>query len=213
MELKTERELIVAYGKKMIQSHLTKGTGGNISIFNKSKQLMLISPSGMDYFETKAEDIVLMDLDENIIEGNRKPSSEAKMHIAIYKNRNDANAIIHTHSTFATTIATLNWEIPPLHYLVAFAGIKVPCAKYASYGTLELAENTVNALGNDYKATLLANHGLISLGRNIEEAFSIAEIIEFMAEIYYRTKCIGKPILLGKDEMQKMIKKFKTYGQ
>jgi L-fuculose-phosphate aldolase len=213
MELKNERDFIVEYGKKLIKSHLTKGTGGNISIFNESRKVMAISPSGMDYFETKPEDIVLMDLDEHIIEGNRKPSSEAKMHIAIYKNRNDAAAVIHTHSTFATTIATLNWEIPSLHYLVAFAGTKVPCAKYASYGTIELAENTVKSLGSDYKATLLANHGLISLGRNISDAFAVAEIIEFMAEIYYRTKSIGTPVLLSKEEMLKMIDKFKTYGQ
>ena len=99
-----------------------------------------ISPRGMDYFETKPEDIVLINLEGNIIEGLRKPSSEAKMHILIYKNRSDANSVVHTHSTFATTIATLNWEIPPLHYLVAFAGLKVPCAKYASYGTIERRE-------------------------------------------------------------------------
>ena len=126
-----------------------------------------ISPRGMDYFETKPENIVLINLDGNIIEGLRKPSSEAKMHILIYKNRSDANSVVHTHSTFATTIATLNWEIPPLHYLVAFDGLKVPVQSMLVMVQLN-AENVVNALGKDYKTTLLSNHGLISVGYNIE---------------------------------------------
>ncbi|MDY6821820.1 MAG: L-fuculose-phosphate aldolase [Deferribacterota bacterium] len=213
MELLEEREKIVEYGKKLITARLTKATGGNLSIFNKSKELIAISPSGMDYFETTKEDIVIIDLDNNIKEGSRKPSSESKMHLEIYKNREDATAVVHTHSTFATTIATLNWEIPPLHYLVAFAGTKVPCAKYATYGTAELAKNVVDALNKSFKACLLSNHGLISTGNSIEEAFTIAEITEFMAELFYRTKCIGKPVLLKKNEIEKNIEKFRNYGQ
>ena len=215
MEMIEERKLLVEFGKKMVTSNLTKGTGGNISIYNSNKNLVAITPSGIDYFQTKPEDIVLIDLEGTVIEGNRKPSSEFKMHSIFYKNRkkDNINAVVHTHSIFATTIATLNWEIPSLHYLVAFAGIKVPCTKYVTYGTSELAENAYKTMGDEYKAVLLANHGLLSIGKNIGEAFSIAEIIEFMAEIYYRTKCIGDPVILDKKEMEMMIEKFKTYGQ
>lgn len=213
MHLIEERKLIVEYGKKLITCNLTKGTGGNISVYNREKNIIAISPSGMDYFQTTPEDVVLIDIEGNIIEACRKPSSEVKMHIIFYKNRDDVNSVVHTHSTFATTIATLNWDIPPIHYLMAFAGTKVPCSQYATFGTEEIAENANKAMGKEFKATLLANHGLLTVGKNIAEAFSIAEIIEFMAEIYYRTKCIGNPTLIDKKEMQLMIEKFRSYGQ
>ena len=129
--------------EKLITNNLTTGSGGNISIFNREKGLVAVSPSGLDYFETKIEDIVIVDLDGNIIEGNLKPSSETGMHLIFYKNREDANAIVHTHSKFATAIACMGWDLEPVHYLIGFAGYDVKCAKYATYGSQELAENAL----------------------------------------------------------------------
>ena len=212
MLLSLERELIVEYGKKLISSGLTKGTGGNISIYNRRENLMAISPSGLEYFETKPEDVIVLNLKGEIVEGNRKPSSELEMHSIFYQRRTDINAIVHTHSPYATTIAALNWELPAVSYLVAYAGLNVRCAKYATFGTKELAENAFEAM-TDRKAVLLANHGLLAGAHDIANAFNIAEEIEFSAEIYYRAKSIGEPVILPEDEMVRMLEKFKTYGQ
>lgn len=213
MKLEKERKLIVEYGKKLIDSDLTTGTGGNLSILNKDKGLVAISPSGVDYYKIKKEDIVIIDLDGNIIEGKHKPSSELAMHLIVYNNRQDILSVIHTHSIYATSIACLNIELPAVHYMIAVAGNKVPCAKYASFGTDELAKNAVETLGSKYKAVLLANHGLLSCGIDIKGAFNVAEEIEYVAEVYFRTKAIGEPVIINSAEMTKMDKAFETYGQ
>lgn len=210
--MQSEREQIVEYGKKLITSNLTKGTGGNLSIYNREKGLMAITPSGMDYFEIRPEDIVVMDLDGKRIEGDRTPSSEYEMHRIFYANRQDINAIIHTHPVYSTTLACLNWDLPPVHYLVALAGPNVRCAKYATFGTKELAENAFEAM-KDRKAVLLANHGLLVGAEDLPNAFNISEQIEYCAELYYRAKSIGEPVILSEDEMKLMLEKFKTYGQ
>ncbi|WP_422444802.1 L-fuculose-phosphate aldolase [Thermoanaerobacterium sp. DL9XJH110] len=212
MLLQKERELIVEYGKKLITHRLTRGTGGNISIFNREKGLLAISPSGMDYFETKPEDVVILDLNGKIVDGNRKPSSEYDMHKIFYEKRGDINAVVHTHSVYATTIACLNWDLPPLHYLIGFAGKTVRCTKYTTFGTRELAETAFEGM-KDRFAVLLGNHGLLAGGNDIEYAFNTAEEIEFCCEVFYRTKCIGEPVILTDAEMDIVLEKFKTYGQ
>lgn len=212
MILEKEREQIVNYSRKMIEHQLTKGTGGNISIYQPESGLMAISPSGIDYFRMEPEDVVVLDLGGKIIDGSRKPSSELEMHRIFYKQRNDIQAIVHTHSPYATTIASLRWELPAVSYLVAYAGKNVRCAKYASFGTMELAQHAFEAM-KDRKAVLLANHGLLAGAHDMENAFNIAEEIEFCAEIYYRAKSIGEPVILPDEEMNQMVEKFKTYGQ
>lgn len=212
MILEKERNLVVEYGKKLITSGLTKGTGGNISIFNREEKLMAISPSGIDYFQIKPEDVVILNMDGKIVDGDKVPSSECDMHRIFYRYRDDINAVIHTHTVYATTIACLNWELPAVHYLVAFSGTNVRCAKYATYGTPELAKNAFEAM-KDRNAVLLANHGLLAGGRDIATAFNISEEIEYCAELYYRTKCVGEPVILSNNEMEMMIERFKNYGQ
>jgi L-fuculose-phosphate aldolase len=213
MILEEERKKIVKYGKKLIESGLTKGTGGNISIYNKDENLMAISPSGIDYFKTKPEDVVVLDLDGNIVDGDRKPSSEYPMHKIFYEKRDDIKAVVHAHSVYSTTISTLRWDIPALSYLVPFAGgKKIPCAEYATFGTQELAENNYKAM-EGYKACLMANHGLLAGSGDISTAFMIAEQVEFIAELFYRAKSIGDPVILADSEMELMLEKFKSYGQ
>jgi L-fuculose-phosphate aldolase len=212
LRLKQEREWIVDYGKRLIQSGLTKGTGGNISIYNRNQQLIAITPSGIDYFETQVEDVVVIDLHGNVVESDREPSSELEMHSIFYRKRTDIDAIVHTHSPFATTISMLQWDLPPASYLLAYAGVNVRCAKYATFGTKELAENAFAAM-QDRKAVLLANHGLLAGAGNIHQAFNIAEEIEFCAQTYYRAKSIGDPVILPEAEMLHLLEKFKTYGQ
>lgn len=212
MILLEERKQIVEYGKKLIETGLTKGTGGNLSIFNRKENLMAISPSGIDYFKIKPEDVVVLDLDGNVVDGDKKPSSELEMHSIFYRKRNDIDAIIHTHTVFATTLSCLNISLPPVHYLVALAGLDVRCARYATFGTRELAENAFESM-TDRNAVLLANHGLLAGAKDLANALNITEEIEYCAELYYRAKSIGEPVILPEEEMKLMLNKFKTYGQ
>lgn len=212
MLLKEEREAIVNYGRKLVTSHLTTGSGGNLSLFNRAVNLLAIKPSGVDYFEMRPEDVVVLTPDGRVVEGIKKPSSEVNFHLALFQHRPEVNAVVHTHSVYATTIACLNWELPAVHYLVAYSGDKVPLAAYATFGTKELADNILQAIGS-YNACLLANHGLVALGRDLPTAFAVAEEIELVAQIYYQARCIGQPVLLPEDEMKRVGEKFKTYGQ
>lgn len=174
---------------------------------------MAITPTGMLYYDIKPEDVVVMDLENNVIDGKRQPSSEYLMHKIFYEKREDVRAVVHTHSIYATTIAALNWELPAVHYLIGFGGGgKVPVAEYATYGTLELAENAFKAMGK-YNAVLLANHGLLAVGKDINWAFNTAEEIEFTCQVYYRAKAIGEPVILPEEEMERIMVKFESYGQ
>lgn len=213
MILQSEREKLVQYGKLMLSTGLTRGTGGNLSIYNRERNLMAISPSGIPYMEMLAEDVIVMDLDGNIVEGDLVPSSEHGMHSIVYKNRGDVNAMVHMHSTYATTISCLNIDLPAVDYLVAFSGGKsVKCAKYATYGTEELAKNALETMGNQ-SAVLLANHGMNVVAGSIEMAFATAEQLEFCAELYCRSKSMGEPVILADSEMAMMVERFKGYGQ
>lgn len=212
MLMQAEREQIVEYGKKLVTTGLTKGTGGNLSIYNRDKKLMAISPSGIDYFQIKPEDVVILSINGEKVDGDKTPSSEHEMHRIIYERRTDIDAVIHTHTMYATTLSCLNWDLPAVHYLVAFAGLDVRCAKYATYGTKELAENAFEAM-RDRKAVLLANHGLLAGANDLLNAFNVTEEIEYCSELYYRTKSVGQPVILPIEEMTLMIEKFKTYGQ
>ncbi len=213
MLMQQERELVVEYGKKMITSGLTKGTSGNISIFNPDLKLMVISPSGLDYFQTTAEDVVVMDLDGNIVESERKPSSEHGLHSIFYKTRDDVRAVVHTHSMYCTAFASCNKPLEAVHYVIGVAGTpKVPCAKYATYGTDELAHNVIEACGKG-NAVLLANHGIVTCGPTIGKAFSIADNMEYIAEVQYRANVLGNPAILSDEEMERVMIKFKSHGQ
>lgn len=212
MHLKQQREAIVKFGQKMIASQLTTGSGGNLSVFDRQQDLIAISPSGIEYCDMRPEDVVIVDLEGKVVEGNRKPSSELDFHLALYRHRSDVCAVVHTHSVYATTIACLGWEIPPVHYLIGFAGHKVPLAPYATFGTRQLADNLVSAIG-DFNGVLLANHGLVAAGETLARAFAAAEEIELVARIYYQARSIGEPVLLDEQEMSRVIEKFKHYGQ
>lgn len=208
--MEREKEKIIEYGLKIYKDKLTNGTGGNLSIFNRKEGIFAITPSGVPYTEIEMDDIAVLDLRGHQLGGKRKPSSEVELHRIFYKDRNDIDSIIHTHTINATVLSCLNWDLPAVHYMVALAGPDVRCAKYATYGTSELAENAFEAM-KDRKAVILANHGLLAGGRDIENAFSITEEIEYCAELYIKAKSIGEPVILSEEEMQHMMEKFKTY--
>lgn len=207
-----ERNEIVDYCKLLRTRGLTKGTGGNISIFDRESGHMIISPSGIDYDIMTAEDVVVCNLQGKVIAGDKKPSSEFPMHAIFYQQRTDIDAIVHTHSMHATVLASLRWNLPAVSYLVAYAGKDVRCAEYASFGTSELATNAFEGM-KDRQAVFLANHGLLAGANNIATSFAIAEEIEFCCEVYLKAKAVGEPVILDDNEMAHMAEKFKSYGQ
>ncbi|MDR2035492.1 MAG: L-fuculose-phosphate aldolase [Coriobacteriales bacterium] len=197
MLLENERKLIVEYGKKLIISGLTTGTSGNLSVYNRSEELMAISPSSMDYFEVKPADVVVMDLQGTVVQGKQMPSVEHAMHRLFYAERQDVNAVVHTHALACCTMAALHWSLPAAHYLVALCGAsEVPCSEYAPFATSELAGAALKAMGGG-SAVFLANHGFVSVGSSLKTAFSLAEEIERCTEIYLRAKAVGAPKIIS----------------
>ncbi len=197
----------------MVENNLTFSTGGNLSIRIDDRSF-LITPSGMAYESLKERDLVVMTSEGQILKGDRKPSSEWHMHGAIYNARPEINVLIHTHSPFVSVVSSLGEELPPISYLIASAGTRtVPLARYETFGTKELGEAAVEAMGN-CKAVMLANHGLIAGGDTLAQAFSLAQEIEFCAFMYVTALSTGKKInFIPDDKMDEVIEKFKGYGQ
>jgi len=190
---------------------LNKGTSGNCSV--RRQNGFLITPSGQSADEMTADSMVSMQLDGSYSEA-QKPSSEWRFHRDIYQSRPEVNAVIHTHSMFATTMACLLKDIPPFHYMIAVTGSgTIRCAPYALFGSQALSDHALAAL-NDSKACLLANHGMITLGRDLEEALAIAVEVENLCEQYWRLLQItDKPPLLSEAEMRDVFQQFKGYGK
>ena len=212
MLLERERTAVCEYGRKLLTARLTTGSGGNLSLFNRAQKLIAIKPSGVPYFEMQPEDVVVIDPQGRIVDGRLKPSSELSFHLGLLNRRPDISAVVHTHQVYATAVACLGRELPAVHYLIGFAGDKVPLAPYATYGTQALADNIVNAIGG-YNACLLANHGLVTVGKDLATAFAVAEELELVAQIYLLAKSAGEPVILPAEEMAVVVEKFKGYGQ
>ncbi len=210
MLLQQEREMIVEYGRKLLEAQLTTGTGGNLSIFDRRQWLVAIKPSGVDYQTMRPEDVVVVTPKGDIVDGKLRPSSELRLHLDLYNYRADINAVLHTHQVYATTLACLNWELPAVHYMVAFAGNKTPLAPYAAFGTQELSDNVIRSIGM-YNACLMANHGIVTVGATLPYAFATAEELELVARIYYQARCIGTPVILSDEQMEVITRRFGTY--
>jgi L-fuculose-phosphate aldolase len=191
---------------------LARGTAGNISA--RIDGGLLISPSAMPYAALGAADIVRIDFAGHVLESAvppARPSSEWRMHAGILRSRPDISAIVHTHSPFATALACLRRPIPAFHYMVAVAGgSDIPCAPYACFGTAELASHAAAALA-DRDACLLANHGVVAVGRDVDAALALALEVEGLAEQYTRALQAGEPVLLTEAEMAEALAAFADY--
>ncbi len=195
--------------RKLVETGLNRGTAGNVSV--RDSNGFWVTPSGMPVDTMAAEDMVWMDFDGQA-RGSRTPSSEWRFHRDILASRPEVNAVIHTHSMFATTIACLRRDVPPLHYMIALVGgDSIRCAPYALFGTQALSDAALLALENR-NACLLANHGMIALGENLDKALTVAVEVETLCEQYWRTLQVGGPALLTEQEMQAAIEQFKGYG-
>lgn len=189
------KKLLVAYGKKLLDKKLVAGTSGNLSLRGQSDEIY-ITPSGMDYLEITEDDIVKINFMGEILEGVKKPSSEWMMHVEIYKNHPNYNAIVHTHSPIATAFAVSRKKIPLiLIEMKPFLGGEIEVAPFKPSGSLELAKSLIPYLKKS-NSCLLANHGVVSCGKNIESAFLSAEYVEDAAKIYYYSLNIGEPKII-----------------
>ncbi|GGF08374.1 fuculose phosphate aldolase [Aliidongia dinghuensis] len=204
------RQALIAHARKLTASGLTKNTSGNLS--HRVSGGFLVTPSGMDYDGLEPGDIVFVDFAGRAT-GRRLPSSEWHFHREILARREDISVVLHAHSPFATSLACLREGIPAFHYMVAVAGgADIRCALYATFGTEELSRHAVAAL-EGRKACLLANHGQISLGTDFASAHKLAVEVETLAEMYWRARQIGTPIILDAAEMAVVLEKFRTYGR
>lgn len=214
MKLENLRRGVARVARQLIESGLVTGTSGNVSVRTPEGDV-LVTPSGIDYEVLEPEDVVLVDLEDKVLDGSLGPSTETPMHTGIYRARPEVGAVVHTHSRYATTLACLGWEIPPIHYMLTTLSDegRIPLAPYATYGTEELAGYAGEALGENRKACLLRNHGTITVGENPDEAFSRAVVLEEMAEIYYRARVAGEPVLLSPGQVEEVATKISGYGQ
>ena len=211
MDHSSLREAVIAAARSLHKHQLGVGTAGNVSA--RIEQGYLITPTGMDYEAVAPADIVSMDMRGNRAKGNLKPSSEWRFHQDIYAERTDIHAIVHTHSPCATALSCTRQDLPAFHYLVAGAGgSSIRCAEYATYGTQELSNHALAALAGR-QACLLANHGVIALGKDVDSAFKMAQLVEELAKQYLFSRMAGTPVLLDEVEMNVNLEKFRDYGK
>lgn len=202
-------EQLVTASLTLLESGLNQGTSGNVSI--RVDGGFLITPSGVAPKALTPEMMVKMALDGQY-EGEMKPSSEWRFHLDLYKNRDDCEAIVHTHSTYASALSCLREPLPAFHYMIAVAGgDSVRCAEYALFGTQALSDAVLTAIASR-QACLMANHGLIAIGANLEKALYIAQEIELLCQQYLAARQVGEPVLLTDAEMQAVFTQFKGYG-
>jgi L-fuculose-phosphate aldolase len=205
------RAEIVSTARAMNTLALNRGTSGNGSA--RGAAGFLITPSATPYDRMTPQDVVAMTLDGVAAPGTRAPSTEWLFHRAIYRARAEVGAVVHAQSPFATSLACFGRDIPPFHYMIAKAGGRdIRCARYATFGTEALADSAVQALA-ERKACLLAQHGMLAVGIDLESALALAVEVEMLAELYWRALQIGEPPLLADDEIERVIVKFSTYGR
>jgi L-fuculose-phosphate aldolase len=204
---------IVATCRLMMSTGLVVGTWGNVSR-RCSPDIFQITPSGVPYHELQPGDLVAVDLQSGDCNGSMRPSTETPLHVAIYRSRPDVGAIVHTHSPYAAVFAVNRIELPPLlEEMAQLVGGSVRVAPYATPGSADLAEGAVDAL-QDRAAVLLANHGLVGVGRTLKDALTVCQVVEKSAQVCLWARLSGTPHLLGEQEAQKLRQGFlQNYGQ
>jgi L-ribulose-5-phosphate 4-epimerase len=213
MRFLEERRQVLAAAREISQSGMVMGTWGNVSMRCPEPELMLITPSGVDYQLMSMEDMVLLDSSYRIREGSYKPSIETPLHMEIYRNREGVKAMVHVHSIYASSFAVARKSIPViLEETAQVVGHEVPVAEYALCGTQALATAVLDSLGEDRRAVLLANHGLLAAGVSMEDALRICYVVEKTAQIALYAQELGGARTLESAEIVQLYQKFKSYG-
>jgi L-fuculose-phosphate aldolase len=202
-----EKKIVLEAARKMLEKGLVVGTSGNISLRlppQGRRQLLAITPTSRHYDSMDIADIQIVDFNAETVEGSLRPSIETKLHIGIYRARKNVNAVIHTHSVYASAAAVAGRDIPPvLDDQVALLGGGIKLARYAPSGSPELVKNVIDALG-DRNGVLLANHGAVGTGQSMRDAFTACELIEKTAKVYLLALSAGKVNQLSADALKAM---------
>ena len=207
------RENLLNITNKLLGAGLNHGASGNCSC--RDREGFLITPTGVDSSKLTTDMMVRMNLSDDLPqpEGKYQPSSEWQFHQAILEKYPEINAVVHTHSVFASTLSVLGQDIPAFHYMIAVAGgDSIRCAPYAMFGTKELSDNILEAI-QDRKACLLSNHGLVAVGKDLNEAFNVAEEVEHLSRLFVEAKKIGEPLLLNDSQMADVLDRFNSYSR
>ncbi len=212
------REQVVRVGLAALEAGIVHGTAGNMSVRDPGTGLVAISPSGMPYPIVTAEDVVVVDLDGNVRDGRRKPSSETPLHTMVFRAQPRIRAIVHTHSHYSTVVSTIRDRLPPvLTEVCQVIGPEVPVTRYGLSGTPDFGLSVLEVLGEDTAAVILRNHGLITFGVNFDEALTVAEIVEEAAKVYVHALAANggrEPNLVPEGLIPEMRERFlATYGQ
>jgi len=188
----------------MVDSKLVSSTWGNVSAKVANEQLIVITPSGIDYKNLKVNDLPVIDMEGNLIYGKYQPSSEKNLHITILKNRDNINGVMHTHSVYASAFSVIRQPIPPIiEDMIQIAGGHISVAPYHLPGTQALADGVLTTLGASY-GVLLANHGFVGVGRSIHEAYKVCLVVEKAAHIYHLASSLAKPHILSDNDVEIM---------
>ncbi|MBC8295651.1 MAG: class II aldolase/adducin family protein [Pelagibacterales bacterium] len=212
------KEEVIKFAQKLNSTNLSPLRSGNVSIKVAQNNIegFFITPSGIKYESLKETDIVFLELNKEydflkIFNSGLNPSSEWRFHQDIYLKKKEAKAIVHAHSPHATAVSAHGKTIPAFHYMIALAGgDDIKCAEYGTFGTKELSQNIIKAL-EKRKACLMSNHGQITFGQNLKQAFELAEEVENICHQYINTIKLGEPKILSFAEMQKILEKIKNY--
>lgn len=204
MNTREMKRAVLAKSQQAYAEGMFAGTSGNLSLYDPESGLVAITPSGVPYPGMQEEEIVLITLDGNVVEGDKEPSSEWPMHTVVYSRRPDVRAVVHTHSPFATSCAVSHTAVPLiLIEMVFFLYGDVPVARYAPPGTKELGESALEKL-RDRAACLLANHGVLAVGKDLQSAHLAAVYTEDAAKIFSLSHLSGPPAAIPNEELNRM---------
>lgn len=214
MRFLAERNAVLQVAKDMSDSGMVIGTWGNVSARAGEETLVIITPSGMDYAVLQPEDLNVVNLSGEIVAGKYKPSIETPLHLAIYDKRPDVGGIVHVHSLYASAFAVAKRTIPVvLEETAQMVGDEIPVAPYAECGTNALAELVSQIFSSQKKAVLLANHGLVCVGKNVQQALKVALVVEKTAQVTLLAGQLGQIYTLTTEETKSLHKKTKYYEQ
>lgn len=198
--MEAARAALCDYGRRAVEERLVVGSSGNLSV--RDGDLVAVTPAGGRLERLVPADCPVVDLAGHVVDGSRAPSSETPMHLALYDAAPEAGAVVHTHSVFGAVVASTRTVLPAIHYnVLLLGGYDVRVADYATYGTSELARNVRAALAGGRQGALLANHGGVTLGAGLDEAFERTHVLEWLCEVYVRACAMGEPRLLDGDEL------------
>ncbi|CAM04456.1 class II aldolase/adducin family protein [Saccharopolyspora erythraea] len=208
-EFDAQRREVIDIARRMTADGLVVGTSGNVSV--RCGDLVAVTPSGVDYDDLVVDGIPLVDLDGTVVSGSLSPTSELPMHLTAYREH-DAQAVVHTHSLYATALSLLRDDVPAVHYQLADFGGSVVVADYATFGSDRLAETMSEAL-EGRAGCILRNHGTVTIGKTLAQAYNRARQLEWLCQLWLTAAQVGTPRLLDDAELASAAKRFSTYGQ